>query len=953
MALFDIALADSTNDGEGPSTEVVPPELNNAVGDYMVISVGISYDGSSGVPTATTPDGWTLIYSDIQVDLRHVVYGRASAGNTAWPSVILSAATEWTVASAVISDIDFVNGPYNLVVTASATGSDPQIADFTTDVNGNASAVLTFATIERRIWGGVFEDSTRPQTKFIGAVNTGTSSRIDNGHGVWTDFTVARNTNFESARLDSSGSGDYHVVQLEFITQANLVPVQLSVYPQAALPANTNEITDDYLRAMLVDKGILFDGTAAATWTFNGSTALTQDSIATISINAAGSGYVVNDLLTITGGNGDALANVEAVDGSGGVTSISLYHRGATLGTGYSTGTGVATSGGTGSGCTLDIDSLAYNIALPSHGMDESMVVHLDEGAGSAPTGLASGEFYYVKPLDENTVCLVPTNPDSDSDVDFYCDRELKKEVATITGLGSGTITLTESRCTNAPAGGLLDIYRPDNGSAVNTGPAPGSYIGDSGYHQNYLLTASRFDSVFDATGQTLYFTINWSSGARFDEGFFFAIDEDGDWARWKVYDRARHGSTIGLLSPGGLVRQFQLAQSTVVDAADYESGTFDGTRVRYIGVAIRGNNASVGRFNSASSIEQFILNDLIAVGGSSTIPATMAEVTTVIADAGGLVTQPSELQFTYTQSLQIGDGVRDTVFVDSEKSLAFPPLADGIESFENYLAVLGVTTRLTAGSTFSFQNAQIGASSPWLLDLSLTPSGAVQSIAGTTLVFATATLDADIAYNRVLFVGGRGVFDNGAQIRNSTFVINNQVRPDNGVINWTGSANIADSTFEAAEGLTDGHAIEINTPGTYSFAGLGFSGFGADGSNTAAVYNASGGAVTINVSGGGDTPTVRNSAGSSTTINAGAQLTLTGLVPNSEVRVYAAGTQTELGGVENSGTSETFSVTVPAVDVVIHNVQYEYIRITNLATTADVAIPIQQRFDRNYSNPA
>ena len=71
------------------------------------------------------------------------------------------------------------------------------------------------------------------------------------------------------------------------------------------------------------------------------------------------------------------------------------------------------------------------------------------------------------------------------------------------------------------------------------------------------------------------------------------------------------------------------------------------------------------------------------------------------------------------------------------------------------------------------------------------------------------------------------------------------------------------------------GHAIRITTPGTYSFVGNIFTGFGADGSNGAAIYNDSGGLVTINVSGGGTSPTVRNGASATTTINNNVDITI------------------------------------------------------------------------------
>lgn len=70
---------------------------------------------------------------------------------------------------------------------------------------------------------------------------------------------------------------------------------------------------------------------------------------------AAGSGYTAGDDLTITTGGTYGTANVDTVDGSGGVTAVTLLTAGAN----YTTGPGKATSGGTGTGCTLDITTVA------------------------------------------------------------------------------------------------------------------------------------------------------------------------------------------------------------------------------------------------------------------------------------------------------------------------------------------------------------------------------------------------------------------------------------------------------------------------------------------------------------------------------------------------------------------------------------------------------------------
>ncbi len=128
--------------------------------------------------------------------------------------------------------------------------------------------------------------------------------------------------------------------------------------------------------------------------------------------------------------------------------------------------------------------------------------------------------------------------------------------------------------------------------------------------------------------------------------------------------------------------------------------------------------------------------------------------------------------------------------------------------------------------------------------------------------------------------------------------------------------------------------------------------------STRAAILNDSGGTVTLNITGGGDVPSYWNATSSSTTVvNNNRSVTLTGLQDNTEVRVYTAGTTTELAGTEDAtdGTSGnrsfTFSVANGAsIDIRIHKVTYEHLDILALTVTADSSIPVSQRFDRNYA---
>ena len=79
--------------------------------------------------------------------------------------------------------------------------------------------------------------------------------------------------------------------------------------------------------------------------------------------------------------------------------------------------------------------------------------------------------------------------------------------------------------------------------------------------------------------------------------------------------------------------------------------------------------------------------------------------------------------------------------------------------------------------------------------------------------------------------------------------------------------------------------------------------------------------------------------------------LNLTGLKTNTEVRIFEAGTTTELGGVENSGTSFTINISESSVDIVLMSLGYIYQRIESVDTSANLTLPIQQIVDRNYSN--
>ena len=201
-------------------------------------------------------------------------------------------------------------------------------------------------------------------------------------------------------------------------------------------------------------------------------------------------------------------------------------------------------------------------------------------------------------------------------------------------------------------------------------------------------------------------------------------------------------------------------------------------------------------------------------------------------------------------------------------------------------------------------------------------------------------------------FDGCGQITPSSVQFRNNT--ISNSTDPDGALlVGSLGTTNMEDLSF--VSGGT-GHAVRFTSPGTYSLNGWTYSGYGADETTNAAVVNDSGGLVTLNITGGGDSPTVLNVGGSTTVVQNVVTFSLTGLIDNTEVRIYRVSDDVELFGVENS-SGGTVSYEYNAAGIVpvyihIHHINYVFIRLELSLGGSNQSVPVQQRFDRAYSNP-
>ena len=296
------------------------------------------------------------------------------------------------------------------------------------------------------------------------------------------------------------------------------------------------------------------------------------------------------------------------------------------------------------------------------------------------------------------------------------------------------------------------------------------------------------------------------------------------------------------------------------------------------------------------------------------------------------------------------------TEFLDLDSVVTFP---DGYHS----RGLVGVAVGMSnVSSIIQIDSLLIGNGTRNGVDANDTrPDFTVTGTSGTFTCAATMRNFRDVTFTSVCDVDGADIECH--LLTQATAEIQNSVIRTNAL---TSIACLQDPTFGATADLHDtefiqagaGHALEIDTAGSYTFTNLTFTGYGADTTDSAALDITAGtGTVTITLV--GTAPTYKT-AGATVVFNNDVTVTFDQLKDLTEVRIYDNTTGVELDGVEDAVAGapgdRNFAASVAGgtvVDYVIHNKQYEYIRVEGF-TWPSVAqtIIISQRFDRNYENP-
>jgi len=346
------------------------------------------------------------------------------------------------------------------------------------------------------------------------------------------------------------------------------------------------------------------------------------------------------------------------------------------------------------------------------------------------------------------------------------------------------------------------------------------------------------------------------------DKGATGGILEIGSGGRRSAYDRyyvvggntypIKGGYLIIPIDPNGGNQSARPGSAPTLTVIDYYGwmGTF--------GANSKVENVIMDAVDHINSGKGLTLVD--GVGDEGTFAAFIAEDEGIVANRWGIVSTLEGIIY-ITGVLTIGSS-SETDFTDVGRVLVFPEA-----EFLNSVGFFGIDIDLSnassviliTGCVFTSQGT-VGGSVDTRPDYGFIGTSGVGEYAGCTIdVFRQIIMTSGATLQDSVFSNGLLVEQHGGIIDGCTF---------SGATTADGVAHIlsddpglitdCDFTF------SDGHAIEINTTGTYDFDGNVFTGYGADDSNDAAIYNNSGGLVTLNVLNAA-VPTIRNGSGAST----------------------------------------------------------------------------------------
>jgi len=379
----------------------------------------------------------------------------------------------------------------------------------------------------------------------------------------------------------------------------------------------------------------------------------------------------------------------------------------------------------------------------------------------------------------------------------------------------------------------------------------------------------------------------------------------------------------------------------------DESSGAFDWSDITKVGYARhRGGGSST---NTISICNIATHQPMVVKGGDSQKPVSYSDLFGYFRSNFFVLNclRQGEAQFQSQLPVQIGDGTTETHFSARGNSWELPGVF-GVSQFSWRLAPGDYTFAINASpnDVIDLSASIMGTASRQLFEIVGTSSlSAEYRMTGLLIRGWDVTVRDGIPLTSVIFSGCFDLAMGAANLDRCEI----SAPQASSAITVSAGASVVDCSFDAG-GNSAAVGATLESAGSYDFSNSTFSGFATDIDVTATA-----GTVTITLAQGQSQPTSATAGATVVFVQPQVQLTLTGIQPASEVRIYDSTTEVEIAGQEQVNTG-SFATAIPsttsAVDVVVHSLNYEYLRLDDLPVLENATIPIVQRLDRQYINP-
>ena len=536
--------------------------------------------------------GTTATYDNFNGDLN----GNLTAASSTAKTLIPVTGSTWSLGSTnnkwAYLYVDTIN--VTNTITANVTGS----------LTGNADTATALQTA-RNIGGTSFDG-----TADITPATATQSANLDN-HDTDQLSEGTSNQYYTEARVQAKLDNAYDQLKamLTNLATTTTLKLNLSGDPTPGNVVSLGSITASGLGGFTGATGVAANGGTGVGLTVD--TTVTNGAITGITLNAAGTGYLITDTLTLTnanaggvatlnlgslvtgtggfsnatavattGGSGTGLTLDTTVDASGAITNLVVnaagtgYANGETItltnpnaggvattdtlvvGTGYINGTAVATTGGGGSGLTVDVTTsggqvtgVAVNAAGTGYAVDATITITNPNGGGVQTLGtIATAGTGYAN---GSGIAVVGGNG-SGLTVDLTTSAGVVTGVA-INADGSGYAASDVVTIVNANGSGAKTL---GSITTAGTGYSSGTGVATTSAGSGTGLTV---DTTVDGDGAITAVTIN-NDGSGYAASEVITIAGGSGTAQFTVSEIHGNGCTIPISAVFGNNATFDVA---------------------------------------------------------------------------------------------------------------------------------------------------------------------------------------------------------------------------------------------------------------------------------------------------------------------------------------------------------------------------------------------------------